>query len=373
MAQATSIEWTDATWNPVTGCSKVSPGCANCYAEAVTARYAGRPGWIGEHRLWTPANAAHNVRLHPDRLDQPLRWRKPRRVFVNSMSDLFHEDVPDGFIAWVFWQMSQCPQHTFQVLTKRSARMRDFMVRWADRLDRDENGEPEHRMALARGPKELRAKHNCGRALLMADMLEQWGEPPAGCAYPTYDWMDGPITWPDVPDMSDSSRAHSNMRLNGKPSPLRGRPSNNPNGRPPVVYASDLVERVRTAYEGGATQREVAEIVGIGVKVVQTIMVRHGIARRLAAKRDQRGAANTSWKGDDAGYQAMHVRVARERGAPQACARCGTTDPALTYDWANLTGDYADISDYERMCRSCHRRYDNARRRGEEVMNNARA
>jgi protein gp37 len=199
MGDQTAIQWTDATWNPVTGCSKVSPGCAHCYAEAVTARYAGRKGFIVEHRPWTPANAAHNVTLWPDRLEQPLRWKRPRMVFVNSMSDLFHEQVPDGFIAWVFWTMTQCPQHTFQVLTKRPERMRDFMRRWADRLDRDEHGEPEHRAALARGPAELREKHNCGRALLMADMLEQWGEPPPGAAYPTYDWMEGPIIWPDVP------------------------------------------------------------------------------------------------------------------------------------------------------------------------------
>lgn len=127
MGDKSAIQWTDATWNPVTGCSKVSPGCAHCYAESITERYAGRSGWITEHRPWTPANAAHNVVLRPERLDQPLRWRRPQMVFVNSMSDLFHEEIPDDFIASVFAVMGSAPQHTFQVLTKRAERMRDFL------------------------------------------------------------------------------------------------------------------------------------------------------------------------------------------------------------------------------------------------------
>lgn len=110
---ATTIEWTDETWNPVTGCSKVSPGCKNCYAETVANRF-----WKG--RKFT------DVWTHADRLDAPLHWRKPRRVFVNSMSDLFHEDVPDEFIDKVFAVMALAPQHTFQVLTKRPERMRDW-------------------------------------------------------------------------------------------------------------------------------------------------------------------------------------------------------------------------------------------------------
>ena len=102
----TSIAWTDATWNPVTGCSKVSPGCKNCYAEAVAKRF-----WKG--RAFT------DVRCHPERLDQPLRWRAPRKIFVNSMSDLFHEDVPSSFIDCVFERITRCERHTFQILTKR--------------------------------------------------------------------------------------------------------------------------------------------------------------------------------------------------------------------------------------------------------------
>lgn len=116
----TAIEWTDATWNPVTGCSKVSPGCAHCYAETLSFRF----GW--SKLPWTPENAAENVVLHPERLTKPLTWRKPRMVFVNSMSDLFHEEVPDEFIGLVFDVMNECEQHTFQVLTKRPERMRDL-------------------------------------------------------------------------------------------------------------------------------------------------------------------------------------------------------------------------------------------------------
>lgn len=111
---STGIQWTDETWNPVTGCTKVSPGCDHCYAERITERFHGRGSFA-------------TVTLHPERLDKPLHWRKPRRVFVNSMSDLFHKDVPDGFIARVFAVMAATPQHTYQVLTKRHGRMRSLL------------------------------------------------------------------------------------------------------------------------------------------------------------------------------------------------------------------------------------------------------
>jgi protein gp37 len=126
-----SIEWTDATWNPVTGCSKVSPGCAHCYAETqAMGRLKGRTGYPG--LPWTPANAEVNVNLRPERLDQPSRWRKPRMVFVNSMSDLFHELVSFEFINEVWMQMYNNPRHTFQILTKRPERLRAW-TRWAAR------------------------------------------------------------------------------------------------------------------------------------------------------------------------------------------------------------------------------------------------
>lgn len=117
MAQTTGIEWTQQVWNPVTGCSKVSHGCKNCYAEAIANRF-----W--KDRKFT------DVQCHEDRLQQPLRRRKPTTYFVNSMSDLFHEDVPDAFIQAVFSIMAKCPQHTFQVLTKRPKRMRNFLGYW---------------------------------------------------------------------------------------------------------------------------------------------------------------------------------------------------------------------------------------------------
>lgn len=122
MGDKTRIEWTDATWNPVTGCTKVSPGCDHCYiARTPPFRIAGRkfnqPGTGG----------TTGVQLHPERLDQPLRWKRPRRVFVNSLSDLFHDEVPDDFIAHVFAVMALARQHTFQVLTKRHGRMRSLL------------------------------------------------------------------------------------------------------------------------------------------------------------------------------------------------------------------------------------------------------
>ncbi len=117
MATRSDIEWTEMTWNPVTGCTKVSQGCKNCYAEQMAKRLHA----MGNRRY---ANG-FKVTLHPDLIDTPKRWREPRTVFVNSMSDLFHEQVPLGFIRRVFDTMASCPQHTFQVLTKRSERLRD--------------------------------------------------------------------------------------------------------------------------------------------------------------------------------------------------------------------------------------------------------
>jgi len=115
MAQLSKIEWTDATWNPVTGCTKISAGCAHCYAE----RMAHRLKAMGQERYQNE----FNVTLHDDLLDQPLRWKKSRIIFVNSMSDLFHEDVPLSFIKKTFEVMGQAHWHIFQVLTKRADRI----------------------------------------------------------------------------------------------------------------------------------------------------------------------------------------------------------------------------------------------------------
>lgn len=124
----TNIEWTDETWNPVTGCTKVSAGCKNCYAE----------------RMWTRLSAKNmpyhgrkftDVMCHPDRLYAPLHWKKPRKVFVNSMSDLFHEDVPFNFIREVFLVMQNTRHHTYQILTKRPERMIEFFHQWYTGID----------------------------------------------------------------------------------------------------------------------------------------------------------------------------------------------------------------------------------------------
>lgn len=113
----TGIAWTNLSWNPTTGCSRVSRACDGCYAEALSLRR----GW--STLPWTAANAAQNVKLHPERLTQPMRQRRPSHVFVGSVSDLFHDQVPDDFRAEIFAVMRQCPRHTFQVLTKRPERM----------------------------------------------------------------------------------------------------------------------------------------------------------------------------------------------------------------------------------------------------------
>lgn len=120
------IAWTNDTWNPVTGCSKVSPGCANCYAETLaTTRLVGKDGYSG--LPWTPENAAVNVVLRPERLDAPLRQKKPKLIFVNSMSDVFHELIPEDYIDQMFAVMAMASHHTFQVLTKRPERMREYL------------------------------------------------------------------------------------------------------------------------------------------------------------------------------------------------------------------------------------------------------
>jgi protein gp37 len=118
MAAVTSIEWTEFTWNPVTGCTKVSQGCKHCYAERMAHRLAA----MGSSR-YTNGFAPT---LHWDLVDKPREWRKSRLIFVNSMSDLFQDEVPEAFIRRVFQTMKECPQHTFQILTKRSARLRQL-------------------------------------------------------------------------------------------------------------------------------------------------------------------------------------------------------------------------------------------------------
>lgn len=120
MGAKTGISWTDSTWNPATGCTRVSPGCDHCYAETLTERFRNTQGHYFEQGF--------DVVLRPDKLDLPLRWPGPRKVFVNSMSDLFHEQIPDEYIARVFAVMAAAPRLTFQVLTKRHGRMRSLLA-----------------------------------------------------------------------------------------------------------------------------------------------------------------------------------------------------------------------------------------------------
>src|SRR5215471_12680411 len=121
MALQSSIEWTEATWNPGTGCSKVSPGCKHCYAEVITRRW--------------PKSFPNgfDFTLHPERFREPYTWRKPRMVFVNSMSDLFHEQMPLDVLQELFGVMAGCPQHTFQILTKRHKRLAELapQLQWS--------------------------------------------------------------------------------------------------------------------------------------------------------------------------------------------------------------------------------------------------
>jgi len=119
MSDNSKIEWTDATWNPVRGCTKISPGCAHCYAETFAERFRGVPGHPYEHGF--------DLRLVPEKLVEPLRWSKPRMIFVNSMSDLFHEGVNEDYIEAVVDVMATANWHTFQVLTKRSLRLRSLL------------------------------------------------------------------------------------------------------------------------------------------------------------------------------------------------------------------------------------------------------
>lgn len=154
MAANSSIEWTEATWNPVTGCNKVSPGCKNCYAERMANRLAamGQPRYANRFK----------VTLQEDLIELPLTWKRPRTVFVNSMSDLFHKDVPDSFIEACFSVMNTASQHTFQVLTKRPERVREIAHRlaWGSNIwmgTSVENAEYSWRSkAIARVPAAVR-------------------------------------------------------------------------------------------------------------------------------------------------------------------------------------------------------------------------
>jgi protein gp37 len=171
MSDKSKIEWTDATWNPVRGCTKISPGCKHCYAEVFAERFRGVPGH--------PYEQGFDLRLVPEKLREPLKWKSPRFIFVNSMSDLFQPGVPDDYIVQVAEVMSSANWHTFQVLTKRSDRMRDLLnsklrfaahvahIWWGVSVENQKHGLPriEH----------LRASNVAVRFLSIEPLLEELG------------------------------------------------------------------------------------------------------------------------------------------------------------------------------------------------------
>jgi protein gp37 len=172
MAQTSTIEWTDATWNPVRGCTKISPGCKNCYAERFAERFRGVSGH--------PFEFGFDLRLVPDKMDAPLGWKTPRRIFVNSMSDLFHEQVPDDYVRDVADVMLAADRHIFQVLTKRAERLRRMLstqlvqaghathVWWGVSVEDRKYGLPRI--------EELRASEAAVRFLSIEPLLEDLGD-----------------------------------------------------------------------------------------------------------------------------------------------------------------------------------------------------
>lgn len=138
MAEKSTIEWTNSTWNPITGCDKVSAGCAHCYAERFAERFKGVPGH--------PFKQGFDLKLWPERIELPLSWKTPKTIFVNSMSDLFHKDVPLKFIQHVFNTMNKAHWHTFQILTKRAERLEELSskLKWAPNIWMGVSVESDH-------------------------------------------------------------------------------------------------------------------------------------------------------------------------------------------------------------------------------------
>jgi len=207
----TTISWAEETWNPVTGCDRVSRGCDNCYALTLAGRLKAMEAKRISLGTLRPEDAKYQtdgdprtsgpgfgVALHPHALAEPLQRKTPTRWFVPSMSDLFHPKVPDGFIARVWDVMGRCPQHQFLIPTKRTPRMRSWVNRWADRTGDAEVADKHGFPPGPRGPEAVRDTYTSGRATLFAAMLDSMGTPPEGAAYPTYDWMEGQRWWPDV-------------------------------------------------------------------------------------------------------------------------------------------------------------------------------
>jgi protein gp37 len=172
MSDGSAIEWTDATWNPVRGCTKISPGCKHCYAQTFSERWRGTPGH--------PYEQGFDLRLVPEKLTDPLRWSRPRMIFVNSMGDLFHKGVPDAYVGAVFDTMSLANWHIYQVLTKRARRLREFTRRVLPRLADDKHiwlgvSVEDRRWGLPR-IDELRETTAAVKFLSVEPLIEDLGE-----------------------------------------------------------------------------------------------------------------------------------------------------------------------------------------------------
>ena len=209
MSGPSPIEWTDATWNPIGGCSIRSAGCAPCYAQQLAGtRLARHPLYAGTTTAvkGKPVFNGHLTALpfDHDAWRWPLKWRgassprlgvgRPSLIFVGDMSDLFHEARPLGYAVRIWMTAYRVEgRHILQLLTKRPDVMLDFVRRWHD-VEPEDLGP-----TMAHGPDAVRAAHTSGRARLFADYLDTMGAPPTGAAFPTYDWMEGPRWWPDRP------------------------------------------------------------------------------------------------------------------------------------------------------------------------------
>ena len=163
-----AIEWTESTWNPLTGCTKLSAGCAHCYAERMAGRL--RAMELARGELRGKYRRGFKLTMHPDELDRPLQWRKPQNIFVNSMSDLFHEDVPLKFIQRVFKTMHRADWHRYQILTKRAARLRELdpHLAWANHIWM---GVTVESAACVSRIDDLRATHACVKFLSLEPLL----------------------------------------------------------------------------------------------------------------------------------------------------------------------------------------------------------
>lgn len=247
MANDSAIEWTDSTWNPVTGCTKVSAGCDHCYAERFAERFRG----VSNH----PFEQGFDLVIRPERLDHPARWPRPRLIFVNSMSDLFHKDIPDEFIARVFDTMERADWHTYQVLTKRSSLLRDFVNERYGSV-----GAPAHiwlgvsienRAALGR-LAHLKSTNAAVRFLSCEPLLESLGELPLdGIGWVIVGGESGPGARPveaewirEIRDACQEQRVAFFFKQWGGRSPKSG--GNELDGRQWQEYPRNALERRRT-------------------------------------------------------------------------------------------------------------------------------